>query len=311
MSGGLTTTELVVAACEAGALGSIAGAALSPDSLREEIRTVRAQTDRPFAVNLFAPVDTPEPSAAAVEDWQTFFAPYREQLGVERAAPRRPRWTPLDQLAVVAEERVPVFSFTLGILPLDGLGDTILLGTANHRTRRPPSSKPASTQSSRKAERRAGTARRSSARSRTGRRGRRARPAAVAASRCRSSRRAASSTATESRPRFARARQEPSSARRSSSRTSPAKPVLEGRASPAREFRQRRLHGPAGARREDAVPRGSRGGPEPLAYPLQARCSPGSPSAKATACISAAPALRMRESCPRQSSCACSSRRRT
>jgi nitronate monooxygenase len=131
MAGGPTTTELVVAVCEAGALGSIAGAASSPDALREQIRAVRARTDRPFAVNLFAPVETSEPAAAAVEALQKFLAPYRENLDLEPAEPRMPPWTALDQLAVVVEERVPVFSFTLGIPPLDELEDTVVLGTAN------------------------------------------------------------------------------------------------------------------------------------------------------------------------------------
>ena len=46
---------LAAAVSTAGALGSIAGATLSPDELRAAIREVRAATDRPFAVNLFAP----------------------------------------------------------------------------------------------------------------------------------------------------------------------------------------------------------------------------------------------------------------
>jgi nitronate monooxygenase len=46
---------LAAAVSAAGALGSIAGAALSADELRAAIREVREATDRPFAVNLFAP----------------------------------------------------------------------------------------------------------------------------------------------------------------------------------------------------------------------------------------------------------------
>jgi nitronate monooxygenase len=131
MAGGPTTTDLVVAVCEAGALGSIAGAASSPDALREWIREVRARTDRPFAVNLFAPVETPEPDPAAVDAMQKLLEPHRAELGLDPAEPRRPPWTALDQLAVVVEERVPAFSFTFGIPPLDGLDETIVLGTAN------------------------------------------------------------------------------------------------------------------------------------------------------------------------------------
>lgn len=43
---------LVAAVSEAGGLGVIASGALSPEELREEIRKVKAITDKPFAVNL-------------------------------------------------------------------------------------------------------------------------------------------------------------------------------------------------------------------------------------------------------------------
>jgi nitronate monooxygenase len=88
---------LAAAVSNAGALGSIAGAALSPDALREAIRDVRALTDRPFAVNLFAP-------------------PYLND----------------DSLQVVLEERPAVFSFTFGVVdpaPLRDVGIEVF-GTA-------------------------------------------------------------------------------------------------------------------------------------------------------------------------------------
>ena len=48
--------ELAIEVSRAGGLGSIAGATLSPDELRETIRSVRsALGELPFAVNLFAP----------------------------------------------------------------------------------------------------------------------------------------------------------------------------------------------------------------------------------------------------------------
>ena len=80
-----------------GRLGSVAGEDLSPEELRAEIREVRAATDRPFAVNLFAP-------------------PYLDEAGLE----------------VVLEERPPVFSFAFGIVepaPLREAG-LVTLGTA-------------------------------------------------------------------------------------------------------------------------------------------------------------------------------------
>ena len=88
---------LAAAVTSAGALGSVAGGALSADELRAAIREVRAATDGSFAVNLFAP-------------------PYLRDGAVE----------------VLLEERPPVFSFTFGLVdprPLREAG-IVVLGTA-------------------------------------------------------------------------------------------------------------------------------------------------------------------------------------
>ena len=88
---------LAAAVSAAGALGSIAGATISPDELRAEIHEVRAATDRPFAVNLFAP-------------------PYLRE----------------ENLEVVLDERPAAFLFTFGLLdpaPLREAG-IVVLGTA-------------------------------------------------------------------------------------------------------------------------------------------------------------------------------------
>jgi nitronate monooxygenase len=133
MAGGPTTTELVAAVSEAGGLGSVAGAALPPDTLREVIRAVRARTARPFVVNLFAPLPPPAPAPGVVERMQKLLEPHRERLGLgPPAAPAPPAWTAADQLAVVVEERVPAFSFTFGIPPLDAVRESgaKVLGTA-------------------------------------------------------------------------------------------------------------------------------------------------------------------------------------
>jgi nitronate monooxygenase len=86
---GVTTPELAAAVSNAGALGSLGAAWLAPPDLRAAIRAVRQLTDAPFMVNLFV---WPEPDAAP------------------DAHPALD-----EQLAVVVEEQVPVFSFTFGI----------------------------------------------------------------------------------------------------------------------------------------------------------------------------------------------------
>ena len=54
MAGGTTTPELVAAVSNAGALGSLGAAYLTPEQLIQSIQKIRAITDRPFNVNLFA-----------------------------------------------------------------------------------------------------------------------------------------------------------------------------------------------------------------------------------------------------------------
>jgi nitronate monooxygenase len=130
MAGGPSTVDLASSVSEVGGLGSIAAAMVSPDALRAEIRGVRARTSRPFAVNLFVPLEPVEPEPGAVEEVQSFLAPYRERVGVESGEPRPPPWGFGDQLAVAVEERVPVLSFGFGIPPPAGLDDAVVLATA-------------------------------------------------------------------------------------------------------------------------------------------------------------------------------------
>ena len=92
---------------------------------------MRSLTARPFAVNLFAPLPPPVIDEQRIAEVQALLAPHRERLGLGPATPpARPPWRFEDQLAVVVEERVPVFSFTFGIPPLEDLGDAVVLGTA-------------------------------------------------------------------------------------------------------------------------------------------------------------------------------------
>ena len=54
--GGVSTAPLVAAVSQAGGLGVIGAATMSPDDLRREIRHTRELTDLPFAVDLLAPI---------------------------------------------------------------------------------------------------------------------------------------------------------------------------------------------------------------------------------------------------------------
>ena len=119
MAGGPTTPELVAAVSNAGGLGSLGAAYLPPETLREQVREIRDLTEGPFGVNLF--VASPfEVDHERIERANTLLEQYRKELGIE--APEKFSSFEKnfeDQLEVVFEERVPVFSFTFGSLGPD------------------------------------------------------------------------------------------------------------------------------------------------------------------------------------------------
>jgi nitronate monooxygenase len=121
MSGGGSTPELAAAVSNAGGMGSLGCAYLTPEQIVETIRKTRSLTSRPFAVNLFAGA------------WQTGRAvdpePMLEVMAQAHAAlglpaPILPTIPPdpfAAQLEAVLEERPAVFSFTFGIPHADDL----------------------------------------------------------------------------------------------------------------------------------------------------------------------------------------------
>ena len=89
---------------------------MTPEILREQIREIRDLTKEPFSVNLFVPSPF-EPDHERIERANALLGQYRKELGIE--APEKISSFAEsfeDQLEVVIEERVPVFSFTFGSL---------------------------------------------------------------------------------------------------------------------------------------------------------------------------------------------------
>jgi nitronate monooxygenase len=134
LAGGGDTPALVAAVAEAGGLGFIGAAYLTPDQIGAAARAVRAHTRRPFGVNLFAPVRAPEPvpADAAVARVAPFFA---ELALPYPSVPPLPVDTLAAQLEAVLETGASVFSFTLGLLPPGTLeavkaGGMFVMGTA-------------------------------------------------------------------------------------------------------------------------------------------------------------------------------------
>ncbi len=63
LAGGGDTPDLVAAVCEAGALGFIGAAYLTPAQIIEASRAVRTRTACPFGINLFAPLRRARPTS--------------------------------------------------------------------------------------------------------------------------------------------------------------------------------------------------------------------------------------------------------
>ena len=135
MAGGGDTPDLVAAACEAGALGSVGAAYLTPQQIAETSRAVRARTSRPFGINLFAPQrasEAPRDVAAAVER----VAPYYAELGLPPPAVPTSTGASFDeQISAVLESGAAVFSFTFEIPSADAIRAVkdrgmFLMGTA-------------------------------------------------------------------------------------------------------------------------------------------------------------------------------------
>ncbi|MDB4974482.1 MAG: hypothetical protein JWN48_2823 [Myxococcaceae bacterium] len=110
-------SALALAVAEAGGLGSLPCAMLSPEALRSEFSKIALATQRPINLNFFCHA-VPEPSAERESAWRASLAPYYQELGIDpsevAAAPAR---SPFDaQMAVVLEELAPkVVSFHFGL----------------------------------------------------------------------------------------------------------------------------------------------------------------------------------------------------
>src|SRR5581483_1058551 len=117
MAGVGDTPELVAAVSNAGGIGFIGAAYLTPQQIAEAAQSIRAKTSRPFGINLFAP--TPEPKLPDhAEEAVTRVAPFFEELGLP--SPEIPQWKgdPFDaQLTATLDSGAAAFSFTFGTLP--------------------------------------------------------------------------------------------------------------------------------------------------------------------------------------------------
>jgi nitronate monooxygenase len=116
---GPVLSEMTIAVANAGGLGSLPSAMLSPEQTRAELEKVRAATKAPVNLNFFC--HTPPVADERREGaWRKRLAPYYAELGVDPAAPiPTSSRTPFDEglCQLVEELRPEVVSFHFGLPP--------------------------------------------------------------------------------------------------------------------------------------------------------------------------------------------------
>ncbi|MFM6927029.1 MAG: NAD(P)H-dependent flavin oxidoreductase [Bdellovibrio sp.] len=118
MAGGPTTPELVAASCEAGALGALAAPYLKPSDIELMTARVRSLTDKPFAINLFAP--TPEITISLEQKQKALDSTrqFRQELGLPDPTIAEPYSENFkDQMEMVLKLKPEIFIYSLGYVP--------------------------------------------------------------------------------------------------------------------------------------------------------------------------------------------------
>jgi nitronate monooxygenase len=135
LGGGPSTPELVAAVSNAGGLGSLGAAYMTPDQITAAVQRIKSLTKKSFQVNLFAGgwdagdhVD-PQPMLELL-------AEIHQTLGLSAPAPPLPKPDPFpEQFEAVLDVRPSIFSFTFGIPNRDAMARLkqrriLILGTA-------------------------------------------------------------------------------------------------------------------------------------------------------------------------------------
>lgn len=109
---------LAAAVSNQGGLGSLGAALFTPQQIQDKIREIRRLTDKPFAINLFAPVMPKKYSREALQQAIQGLNYFRQKLNMKEVneIELKPPVSFEEKLAVILDEKVPVFSFTFGIL---------------------------------------------------------------------------------------------------------------------------------------------------------------------------------------------------
>lgn len=135
MAGGATTPELVAAVSNTGGLGSLGAGYMPANEIKTTIKKIKSLTNKPFAVNLFIPEKhhaNNEQIKQARKTAQTCCPELNFNISSIKP-PYAPSFE--EQMNVIVEEKVPIFSFTFGIPSKDWIeifkkNAITLIGTA-------------------------------------------------------------------------------------------------------------------------------------------------------------------------------------
>lgn len=131
---GAQGSALAIAVSNAGGLGSLPCAMLTPDRMRAELTAIRTATTKPYNTNFFCHT-TPLPDADREARWRAALARYYDEFGIDAASiTAGPERAPFSHEAadILEEFRPPVVSFHFGLpsppllARVQALGCTIL-----------------------------------------------------------------------------------------------------------------------------------------------------------------------------------------
>ena len=137
--GGLSSQRLAAAVSNFGGLGSFGAHGLAPSAIKDVIAEIRSLTDKPFAMNLWVSMEDEGASSSGAEAFARSLSAIAAHIeGLGAPLPSYKPYAPIrfeDQVRVLLDEKVPVFSFILGIPPREILDECrkqgiILIGTA-------------------------------------------------------------------------------------------------------------------------------------------------------------------------------------
>src|SRR5258708_4424406 len=137
--GGLSTQRLTAAVSNFGGLGSLGAHGLSPSAIKDVITEIRALTPRPFAINLWVSMEDKGAGTSGNEAFARSLATIAGHIqALGGTLPAYKPYVPIkfeDQVRVLLDAKVPVFSFIYGIPPKEILGECraqgiLTIGTA-------------------------------------------------------------------------------------------------------------------------------------------------------------------------------------